>query len=263
MLQSEPNYHFNYGVKDLHTGDLKSQWEQRKGGVVKGSYSLMEPDGSVRTVDYTADDKNGFNAVVSKTGYTVHKPAAQSAAYKSPAVAVAYNSEPYVPSGSYPQRSKAAPPPSKYPPPLLYRPGYPVGSSSAAAAVNQMTYAVAGGDAVADTAAPQYYAVEAASPEYYYYYTPSASSQPGAGSDGASRPSVRLASVKAAKAGPVLFPADNATAAATTATAVTAVRPSSPPPSSSGPSAVYAYETDIGQQPRQEQPAYADYNYYA
>ena len=32
----------------------------------------MEPDGSIRTVDYTADPVNGFNAVVSKTGPTVH-----------------------------------------------------------------------------------------------------------------------------------------------------------------------------------------------
>lgn len=34
----------------------------------------MEPDGSVRTVDYTADPVNGFNAVVSKSGPGVHPP---------------------------------------------------------------------------------------------------------------------------------------------------------------------------------------------
>lgn len=32
-----------------------------------GQYSLVEPDGSVRTVDYVADDHNGFNAVVHKS----------------------------------------------------------------------------------------------------------------------------------------------------------------------------------------------------
>lgn len=37
-----------------------------------GQYSLVEPDGSVRTVDYTADPINGFNAVVSKSAPTVH-----------------------------------------------------------------------------------------------------------------------------------------------------------------------------------------------
>lgn len=37
-----------------------------------GSYSLVEADGSVRTVDYTADDVHGFNAVVSKSAPTIH-----------------------------------------------------------------------------------------------------------------------------------------------------------------------------------------------
>ncbi|XP_044728740.1 fibroin heavy chain-like [Chrysoperla carnea] len=67
-----PKYAYNYGVKDVHTGDVKSQSEVRDGDVVKGQYSLVEPDGSVRVVDYTADDHNGFNAVVKKVGPTVH-----------------------------------------------------------------------------------------------------------------------------------------------------------------------------------------------
>lgn len=37
-----------------------------------GQYSLVEPDGSIRTVDYTADPVHGFNAVVSKVGPSVH-----------------------------------------------------------------------------------------------------------------------------------------------------------------------------------------------
>lgn len=57
---------------DPHTGDVKSQKEVREGDVVKGQYSLVEPDGSVRTVDYTADPVNGFNAVVSKSAPSVH-----------------------------------------------------------------------------------------------------------------------------------------------------------------------------------------------
>lgn len=40
--------------------------------MVKGSYSLVEPDGTVRTVHYTADDHNGFNAIVHKNGHAVH-----------------------------------------------------------------------------------------------------------------------------------------------------------------------------------------------
>ncbi|XP_046960942.1 cuticle protein 19-like [Vanessa cardui] len=67
-----PRYAFNYGVADHSTGDIKSQHETRDGGVVKGQYSLVEPDGSIRTVDYTADPVHGFNAVVSKVGPSVH-----------------------------------------------------------------------------------------------------------------------------------------------------------------------------------------------
>lgn len=67
-----PKYAFNYGVADHTTGDVKSQHETRDGDVVKGQYSLVEPDGSIRTVDYTADPINGFNAVVSKSGPSVH-----------------------------------------------------------------------------------------------------------------------------------------------------------------------------------------------
>nr|XP_026486195.1 cuticle protein 8-like [Vanessa tameamea] len=67
-----PKYAFNYGVKDPHTGDVKSQQEERDGDVVKGSYSLVEPDGTTRTVNYSADDHTGFNAVVHKSGHAVH-----------------------------------------------------------------------------------------------------------------------------------------------------------------------------------------------
>lgn len=60
-------YHFEYGVKDPHTHDIKSQHEESDGhGNVKGSYSLVEPDGSTRIVEYTADHEHGFNAKVKK-----------------------------------------------------------------------------------------------------------------------------------------------------------------------------------------------------
>lgn len=67
FFQIYPKYFFEYDVKDYKTGDIKNQWEQREGDIVKGQYSLVEPDGSVRTVEYTSDDKNGFNAVVKKS----------------------------------------------------------------------------------------------------------------------------------------------------------------------------------------------------
>ncbi|KAF6207140.1 hypothetical protein GE061_018379, partial [Apolygus lucorum] len=70
-----PQYSYAYDIQDALTGDSKSQHESRNGDVVQGSYSLVEPDGSVRTVDYTADPVNGFNAVVSKSGAAVVKAA--------------------------------------------------------------------------------------------------------------------------------------------------------------------------------------------
>ncbi|XP_049304780.1 adult-specific cuticular protein ACP-20 [Bactrocera dorsalis] len=67
-----PKYTFDYGVKDAHTGDHKSQWEHRDGDHVKGGYTLEEADGTTRVVEYTADDHHGFNAVVTKIGHAHH-----------------------------------------------------------------------------------------------------------------------------------------------------------------------------------------------
>ncbi|KAK3926877.1 Larval cuticle protein A2B [Frankliniella fusca] len=76
-----PEYKFSYDVQDDLTGDSKSQVESRSGDFVKGSYTVDDPDGTRRTVDYTADDVNGFNAVVRKE--------AQPPKYVVPAVAYA------------------------------------------------------------------------------------------------------------------------------------------------------------------------------
>lgn len=61
-----PQYSFAYDVQDTITGDSKSQIESRNGNLVQGQYSVVDPDGTRRVVDYTADPVNGFNAVVSK-----------------------------------------------------------------------------------------------------------------------------------------------------------------------------------------------------
>ncbi|XP_050742396.1 larval cuticle protein A3A [Drosophila biarmipes] len=77
-----PQYSFSYGVTDQHTGDSKQQEETLVNGVVHGSYSLAEPDGTIRKVTYTADKVNGFNAVVEKKGVA-------AVAIAKPALAVA------------------------------------------------------------------------------------------------------------------------------------------------------------------------------
>lgn len=66
-----PQYTFGYDVNDVLTGDSKSQVETRNGDIVQGQYRVADPDGTLRTVDYTADPINGFNAVVSKTPLVV------------------------------------------------------------------------------------------------------------------------------------------------------------------------------------------------
>ena len=71
-LQAPAHYEFQYGVKDPHTHDIKEQAEKREGDKVVGHYSLVEPDGTTRTVHYTADHHNGFNAVVTKSGHATH-----------------------------------------------------------------------------------------------------------------------------------------------------------------------------------------------
>lgn len=50
-----PQYSYSYDVHDSLTGDVKAQHETRDGDVVSGSYSLVDSDGTKRTVDYTAD----------------------------------------------------------------------------------------------------------------------------------------------------------------------------------------------------------------
>ncbi|XP_065214052.1 cuticle protein 8-like [Planococcus citri] len=66
--EAPASYNFEYHVNNPETGDIKSQNEIREGDVVHGQYALVEPDGSVRSVEYTADDQNGFRAVVHRSG---------------------------------------------------------------------------------------------------------------------------------------------------------------------------------------------------
>ncbi|CAH2054517.1 unnamed protein product, partial [Iphiclides podalirius] len=92
---AHPQYNFAYDVQDGLTGDSKSQHETRDGDVVQGSYSLVDPDGTRRTVDYTADPHNGFNAVVRKEALAVKAVAkvATPVAYHA-AAPVAYHAAP-------------------------------------------------------------------------------------------------------------------------------------------------------------------------
>lgn len=54
--------------------------------MVRGGYSLVEPDGTTRVVEYVADD-HGFRAVVKKIGTPIHPPPAPVVHQAAPIVA--------------------------------------------------------------------------------------------------------------------------------------------------------------------------------
>merc|ERR1712127_625572 len=62
-------YTYNYGVADDYSKAAFSQSESNDGtGVVSGSYSVNLPDGRIQTVNYHANDIDGYVAEVSYSG---------------------------------------------------------------------------------------------------------------------------------------------------------------------------------------------------
>ncbi|XP_070494770.1 cuticle protein 21 [Chironomus tepperi] len=59
-----PSYQFGFDVKDDEFTNYQNRKESRDGNVIKGSYSVVDSDGFIRTVTYTADPKEGFKAEV-------------------------------------------------------------------------------------------------------------------------------------------------------------------------------------------------------
>ncbi|XP_037959025.1 cuticle protein 8-like [Teleopsis dalmanni] len=78
-------YEYSYSVNDESTGDIKSHKETRDGYLVRGVYSLIDPDGFKRTVTYTADDVHGFNAVVNREPSNVRIPTPPLLKFQAPA----------------------------------------------------------------------------------------------------------------------------------------------------------------------------------
>merc|ERR1711874_883960 len=65
-------YTYNYGVADEYSGAAFSQSESNDGtGVVEGSYQVNLPDGRIQTVNYHANDIDGYVAEVSYSGTAV------------------------------------------------------------------------------------------------------------------------------------------------------------------------------------------------
>jgi len=89
-----PQYQYGYSVSDAVTGDQKSHSESRDGDVVQGQYSLVEPDGTLRVVTYTADSVNGFNAVVDRQAPAVAHHQAVAVAAPAPVAVHAVQAAP-------------------------------------------------------------------------------------------------------------------------------------------------------------------------
>lgn len=73
--------YFQLIEKNIFGNSLHQIYNNFKCSISTGSYSLNDPDGTRRTVDYTADPINGFNAVVRK------EPLVAKAVVAAPAVA--------------------------------------------------------------------------------------------------------------------------------------------------------------------------------
>ncbi|XP_067648072.1 uncharacterized protein [Eurosta solidaginis] len=83
---AKPAYEFAYGVEDAQARLLQSRQEMRDCDTVRGSYSVVDPDGSLRVVKYTADDISGFKAEVTTNGLDtmVHGQQPPSQPYPAP-----------------------------------------------------------------------------------------------------------------------------------------------------------------------------------
>merc|ERR1712098_33324 len=87
-------YTYNYGVADEYSGAAFSQQESNDGtGVVEGSYQVNLPDGRIQTVNYHANDYDGYVAEVSYSGeaaypeaHAVAHPVAHHAVHAVPLV---------------------------------------------------------------------------------------------------------------------------------------------------------------------------------
>ena len=68
VVGGHAHYSYGYSVNDARSGDLKAREESRDGDVVQGSYTVADPDGRIRHVEYTADRDHGFQARVTYDG---------------------------------------------------------------------------------------------------------------------------------------------------------------------------------------------------
>ncbi|XP_075232870.1 cuticular protein 66D [Lycorma delicatula] len=61
-----PQYQFSFDIKDDESTNYHNRKETRDGDKISGSYSVVDSDGYIRTVTYTADPREGFKADVDR-----------------------------------------------------------------------------------------------------------------------------------------------------------------------------------------------------
>uniref|UniRef100_A0A336M0M3 CSON009578 protein n=1 Tax=Culicoides sonorensis TaxID=179676 RepID=A0A336M0M3_CULSO len=65
---NHPSYQFGFDVKDDEYTNYQNRKENRDdAGIITGSYQVVDSDGFIRTVKYTAHPKDGFKAEVTRT----------------------------------------------------------------------------------------------------------------------------------------------------------------------------------------------------
>ncbi|XP_065164259.1 larval cuticle protein A2B-like isoform X2 [Atheta coriaria] len=58
------DYSYSYSIQKPEYGIVTHHWEKRHGSVVTGGYSMLDPNGKVRVVEYHVDGGHGFKAFV-------------------------------------------------------------------------------------------------------------------------------------------------------------------------------------------------------
>lgn len=64
FFQAKPDYSYSFGVHDKESGNSHTHSESRDGDSVSGEYRVLQADGLVRIVRYTASPTTGFRAIV-------------------------------------------------------------------------------------------------------------------------------------------------------------------------------------------------------
>lgn len=60
LLQPNAQYQFSFDISDDESTNYHNRKEQRDGEKISGSYSVVDSDGFIRTVTYTADPEEVF-----------------------------------------------------------------------------------------------------------------------------------------------------------------------------------------------------------